>query len=334
MIHLGVIGVGGISAAHLGNYAHMDSVKVVALCDKIPARAQGTESVAINIAQESTKPLQAKAYLDYRELLADPDVQVVDICLPTDLHAEVAIAALHAGKHVLSEKPMARTVEACDRMIAAAEVTGNTLMIAQCIRFWPEYVAIKEILDQGTYGKLTHATFTRLSPLPTWSSENWLLDPARSGGALLDLHVHDTDYIAYFLGVPKQVDAAGVADERGVVYISTRYGYGDGRSVIAEGGWDNAPQFPFRMVFQLRFEHASVEWDGARAPLTVYPDAGEPITPALLPGDGYGREIAYFIDCIERGVKPTIVTPQTARESVRIAMAEEQSVRSGKPVTL
>jgi len=334
MVRLGVIGVGGISAAHLGNYGKMDSVQVVALCDIIPARAEGRESVAINIASENKQAIHAKAYLDYRQLLADPEVEVVDICLPTDLHAEVAIAALHAGKHVLSEKPMARTVEACDRMIAAAEATGNTLMIAQCIRFWPEYVALKEILDNGAYGKLVHASFTRLSPLPTWSSDNWLLNPARSGGALLDLHVHDTDYIAFLLGVPKQVDASGVANERGVVYVSTRYGYADQMVVEATGGWDHADQFPFRMVFALRLEHASIEWDGARGPMMVYPDGGEPFTPALESGDGYSREIDYFIDCIQRGVKPTIVTPQSARDSVRIALAEETSLRLGKPVAL
>ena len=114
---------------------------------------------------------------------------MVDVCLPTDLHAEVTVAALEAGKHVLCEKPMALTVAECDRMVAAAKASGRFLMIAHCIRFWPEYIALKEIVDSGQYGKVTSALFRRISGLPKWSE--WFPNPQRSGGAILDLHIHD-----------------------------------------------------------------------------------------------------------------------------------------------
>ncbi|HEY3378277.1 MAG TPA: Gfo/Idh/MocA family oxidoreductase, partial [Armatimonadota bacterium] len=211
MIRIGMVGMGGISGAHLPAYEKLaDIAQVVARCDKIPERADGTaKGVAINIGGPAATALQATAYTDYRELLADPEVDVVDICLPTDLHAEVAIAALQAGKHVLCEKPMALNVAQCDRMIAAAQASGSIFMIAQCIRFWPAYVYLKELVDSGKYGKLTSAQFSRLSGPPIWASENWLLTPERSGGSLLDLHIHDTDYLSFLLGTPTSVSTRG-----------------------------------------------------------------------------------------------------------------------------
>ncbi|HEX2950958.1 MAG TPA: Gfo/Idh/MocA family oxidoreductase, partial [Armatimonadota bacterium] len=212
MIKVGIVGLGGISAVHLDAYSKVtDKAMIIARCDKIRERAEGTaQGITINIGGGGTATqLKATPYTDYRQLLADPEVELVDVCLPTDLHAEVSIAALEAGKHVLCEKPMARTIEQCDNMIAAAKASGKTFMIAHCIRFWPEYVYLKELVDSGKYGKLVRADFSRLSAPPRWSSENWLMTPSRSGSSHLDMHIHDTDFIIHLLGMPKQVITEG-----------------------------------------------------------------------------------------------------------------------------
>jgi len=333
MTNIGIVGVGGIAGAHLGCYGKLDNARIVALCDIIPERARGEKLVSeINIgAVGGGDVTQAASYLDYREFVQDADIEVVDICLPTYLHPEVAIAALEAGKHVLCEKPMALTVQECDRMADAARASERFFMIAQCIRFWPEYIALKELVDSGQYGKMTSAVFQRLSGLPKWS--NWYPNAARSGGAIHDLHIHDADYIHYLLGMPKYVSSRGVEDEHGIGEVITRYGYDGDAVVYAEGGWYYPPTFSFRMSFVVRMERAAVEYSLAK-PFTIYPEDGEPFTPELQPGDAYYREIAYFLECVATGKAPSIVTAVDARESVRLVLAEAQSVRTGAPVEL
>lgn len=334
MVNIGIVGVGGIAGAHLDGYSRIDTARIVALCDKIPERASGQKHEStLNIgAVGGGTALQVKSYLDYREFVNDPEVEVVDVCLPTDLHAEVSVAALEAGKHVLCEKPMALSVADCDRMIAAAEANGRFLMIAQCIRFWSEYLYMKEMVDSGKYGKVTSAIFRRLSGLPRWSTENWFTDPKRSGGAILDLHVHDADFITYLLGLPKSVQSGGVENENGIGEVMTRYNYDGGEAIYAEGGWYYpSTGFPFRSTFLVRMEEATIELDGG---LTVYQDDKEPCKPEVAPADAYRNEIAYFLDCVTSGVKPTVVTPWDARETIRMVLAEAESVRTGKTITL
>ena len=129
-----------------------------------------------------------------------PEVDVVDICLPTDLHADFAVRALQMGKHVVCEKPMAISLAEADRMIEAARKSGRRLMIAHCIRFWPEYVELRRLVESGELGHLLSLSLTRYSPFPSWGSDNWLADERRAGGAALDLHIHDTDFAAYLMG--------------------------------------------------------------------------------------------------------------------------------------
>lgn len=334
MINVGIIGVGGISGVHIPNYIEHSNTRIVALCDIIPERAQGKTQTAINIGTAQETVVEAKAYLDYHDLLKDDEVELVDICLPTYLHAEAAIAALEAGKHVLSEKPMALNVAECDRMIAAAKANDRILMIAHCIRFWPEYVVLKELIDGGQYGKLVSAVFRRLSGTPAWgAANNWFLDPSLSGGSILDLHIHDVDYITYLLGMPTAVTSKGVTDTNGISYVISAYSYNDVPLVVAEGGWIHPPTYPFQMVFTIHLEMATVEWTGA-CPLTVYPKLGDVFTPEVPAGDGYRHEIRYLIDCIEQGKKPSAITPWGARETIRLIHAEIASVQSGQPVVL
>jgi predicted dehydrogenase len=335
MVNIGIIGLGGIAGAHVAAYNTLANARVTARCDRDPARAAGTAGgITINIGAGETATGAARVYTDYRELLRDPEVEAVDICLPTDLHAEVAVAALQAGKHVLCEKPMALTVADCDRMIAAAEAAGRILMVAHCIRFWPEYAALKELVDGGEYGKVTYANFRRFSPLPDWSEGGWMLDPGRSGGSILDLHIHDADFVAYLLGMPRKVFAVGLQDAHGISQLIAEYIYDTPGLILAEGGNCYPKGFPFRMNFIVHLEGATVEFDDARAPLTVYPESGDPFTPQLAGGTGYSREIACFLDCVERNVQPAIVSAFDARETVRLIHAEMESLHTGKPVEL
>jgi predicted dehydrogenase len=163
-----------------------------------------------------------KKYDQLEAMLADPEIDLIDLCLPSYLHRDLAIRALEAGKHVLVEKPLALSVEDADAMIAAAERTGKLLMVAQVLRFWPEFAAIKDVLDSGTYGALRGAHFKRVISRPDWSGDNWFADPSKTGGAVVDLHIHDTDFIHYLVGQPSAVWSTGSVSERGQVdYLVT-----------------------------------------------------------------------------------------------------------------
>lgn len=133
------------------------------------------------------------------ELIADKDVDLVSVCLPTHLHAEFAIKALKKGKHVFCEKPMAGSLEECDSMIEVAEKAGRKLMIGQCLRFWPEYELLKDYVENGKLGKLTGLFCFRGGGTPIWSAGNWLLQKDKSGGVLLDQHIHDIDTVNFLM---------------------------------------------------------------------------------------------------------------------------------------
>lgn len=335
MMKVGLIGVGGISGVHLPAYGGREDVQLVALCDIIPERARGEgRPIPTNLGDGGGVAIKTRPYLDYRELLAAPDIDAVDICLPTYLHAEVAVAALEAGKHVLVEKPMALTVEDCDRMIAASRASGRVLMVAQVIRFWPEYLYLKSLVDDARYGAITTALFRRLGGMPKWATDCWFTDPVRSGGCILDLHLHDADYITYILGMPMSVLARGVQDAHGINEVFTEYRFVANQSIMAQGAWYTPSTFPFRADFIVAFEHAAVEWDTARGPLTVYPAEGEPFQPEMPKVNPYAEEIYYFLDCARRGEEPTVAPPFATRESVRLIHAEKESIRTGEPVTV
>jgi len=334
MINVAIIGVGGIAGGHIAAYHELGNANLAALCDVIPERAQGKgRTITTNLGAGEQQPLVVKkSYTDYRDVLADAEIDMVDICLPSDLHAPVAIAALEAGKHVLCEKPMALNVEDCDRMIAAAQANNRLLMVAQVIRFWPEYLVLKDLVDSGKYGKLHAATFRRISSVPRWTSDGWMTDPKRGGGCTLDLHVHDADFINYLLGLPREVYARGVEEEYGMGSIMVEYRYDDEKVIFAEGAWLPAPEVPFRMPFVAYLERAVVDFEGG--PLKIYPSEGEPYTPELSPIGPMTAEIKYFLECVEKGEQPEESSPWSTRETIRMIIAEVESARAGRPINL
>jgi predicted dehydrogenase len=336
MLRIGLVGLGFMGKMHFETYARLGrKAKVVALCDKdAKKRAGDWSAIGGNIATGKAKRVDlgdAAVYADWRKMIADPNVDVVDITLPTDLHAEVAIAALKAGKHVICEKPMARTSAEAKRMCAAAKAAKRRLFVGQCIRFWPAYEKLADLVKTARYGKVRSAQFRRLSPLPIWSADNWLQDAKRSGLAPLDFHIHDADFIQHLFGAPRAVSvftggcAGGRAD-----HIVARYQYPGDLLVVAEGAWLYEPAFPFSMTFVVKMDKATVALDAAGV-LTVY--TGQTAAPVKLdPESGYYREIAHFLDCIEKNAASPVLSPESAARSVALIEAEMKSARTGRPV--
>ena len=336
MVRIGVIGAGFMGSMHTQCYALLPGVKLVGIADC-------RKEKAVELADK----FGCIAYENAGNLLKNSEVDAVDICLPTFLHKKWVIKAAKAGKHVLCEKPIALTVKDADKMVEAADKQGVIFMVAQVIRFWPEYVRLKEIYQKGELGRLVSLHLTRLSPTPTWGWENWLGTSQKSGGALIDLHIHDTDYLQYLLGQPKSLYSVGRKVDEGYWHIMTSFKYPE-MVVTAEGGWDFVDTFPFRMAFVANFEKGVVEYNSMYTkPFAIY-TPGKSEFPQLAPDSphpsegggnisalgGYYNEIKYFVECVEKREKPAVVTPEEARNSLGIALKEFKSAEKGKEIRL
>lgn len=339
MLRIGIIGLGFMGKMHFETYqALSDKARVTAIADVDPRKRAGDWSgIGGNIGSEGGEAdlTGVTMYENADDLIASPDVDVVDITLPTYLHCEYTLKALAAGKDTLCEKPMAVNAADAKRMADAAVKAGRILLIGQCIRFWPAYAKARELVLGGAYGAVKTARFQRYSARPLWSWENWLLDAGKSGLAALDLHIHDADFVASVFGMPDSVTSqGGGVNPGGWDHIVTRYFYSGDALITAEGAWEYAPGFPFSMTFAIHMEKASLNLsaDGA---LTLYPVAGdEPEAIPLNEGSGYWHEMVHFLECIENRKKSDILTAESAMESVRLIEAEIKSATTGAPVRL
>lgn len=323
MMRIGVIGLGFMGGVHLKYWQLTEGVEVAAVCDADPNAGKAIKG-NMDVAGDEMDLSGATRYLDVADMLSKEMLDAVSITLPTHLHKPIAIQCMQAGVHVLCEKPMALSLEDCDEMIEVSERTGRHLMIAHCIRFWPQYVWLKRAVEKGEFGELKVADFSRLTFAPGWSGDSWFSDPAKSGGIALDLHIHDLDFIQYLFGEPQSIEPRTTAIGDDIVgHISTRMRFGSDSIVTAEASWMMPQSYGFSMTYKVVFEKAAAVFNGEE--LTVFPKDGEPYEPDTEDGDGYKGEIRYFADLISGKASEIVITAKQARESVRLALETVQS---------
>lgn len=328
MLRAGLIGCGNISKAHTGAYEQIakekNNVVLEAVCDIRPEQLEcfGDDVRKYTSVAEMLEKEQGK--LDY-----------VDICVPTFLHAEIAIQAMEAGFHVLSEKPMARTVEQAEAMVEASRRTGKTLMIGHCCRFYSVPDLIRETIASGELGKVRSAEFYREggSKKPMgWN--NWFRDGKLSGGAMLDLHIHDVDVIREFLGMPKAVSAvaSSVITKDGYDAMSVNYMFENGVFAHALCDWTIAnDKFNTRTV-RVNFENGYIFGDRTKDRMVlmkVHEDGTVTDYTNEMTFGAHKNEIVYFVDCLENGKFPDRCPPEQSVEAVKIVMAEIASADQG-----
>jgi predicted dehydrogenase len=272
---------------------------------------------------------------DPEELIWSDVVDVVDICTPTVTHKSLVCEALERSKHVICEKPLARTYE---DVIAIAEGLGRSdgvfFMPAFCMRFWPEWARMRDAVVSQRFGKVLGATFRRLAEPPGWGR---FLVGEESGGALFDLHIHDSDFVRYCFGMPRSVRSVGFSKVSGAVdHLLTQYEVEGGAAVTAEGGWAMEKGFGFRMEACIQFEEATLDFQIARAdaPLMLYRAGAEPEAVQCPGPDGYVRELQHFAECWHAGQQPTVATLDDALDAFAICRAEEESVMRRVPVSV
>jgi predicted dehydrogenase len=327
-LNVGVVGLGFMGATHIDAIESLDSVHLVAVASRNAKTISGDfTGVGGNLGLEGKRYdfSKVKKHAGWRELIDDPAVDALDICLPTHLHRDVAIAALKAGKHVLCEKPMALSPDEAKEMIGEARKARRVLMVAHVLRFWPEYNALREFLRDKSFGPVKAACFTRRCGLPDWSG--WLPNEAQSGGAVRDLLIHDIDQAISLFGVPETVEAR---DSGPVDTMAAIFAYTSQVKVRIEGGWLPAGA-PFAMGFAADREEASMRLeDGV---LTVIKaGSSSPLADsrfAITPANAYAEEIRYFSECCLGDETPDRCPPEDSLRAVQLAVLLEESRRGG-----
>jgi predicted dehydrogenase len=337
-VNVAVVGLGFMGVTHLRAYLANPQARVVAVCDAVRVPVNGVlAGVSGNIKKSDDIDLgpDVRVYRTTEDLLADADVELVDLCTPTPLHAPQVIAALNAGKHVICEKPLARTSAEAREILQVAANSPGILMPAFCMRFWPGWSWLKQVVEEQTYGKVLAARFRRDSAMPAWSQQGTYSGGQDLGGALFDLHIHDADFVNHLFGKPAGVFSSGVLAASGAInHVMTQYDYPGGPSVCAEGSWLMAKGF--NMAYTLFCEQATIDFDLARGAdaLKVTETGKDPRVVDAGEGDGYSKEIDYVIECVAGGEKPSVVTAIDGLTALEICEAEEQSIRSGQLVKL
>jgi len=335
MKRFGVVGFGFMGNMHARCYRGTTGAQLAAICDPDQDKLTA-ENAGGNIPGTET-PLYLHGvglYTDFDRMLKEAKLDAVSITVPSFMHADFTVKALERGLHVLCEKPMALDESQCEQMITAAEKSGRILQIGHCIRFWPEYAMAKQIVDSGKYGRVKVASLSRLTFRPDWSWQGWLMNRTKSGGVVLDLHIHDADYIQYLFGMPEAVYSRAAGGQRGDFdHIATQYIYDDRTVISAQGGWMMTGGFGFRMSFDMVLERATIEYDSTRDPVfRICPADSEAFTPKVGDGDGYTRQIEHFVKAVNGQKVPQITTPQQSLNSIKLVLAERQSAQTGKEV--
>lgn len=339
MINIGIIGIGFMGVTHFKAAQHIKGGKVAAICTRDPKKLKGDwRGVKGNFGGGGgVQDLRGiRVCPDIRDILADKDIDLIDICLPTSMHRRVTLDAFAAGKHVLLEKPIEVSLKAANRMLAAANKARRQFMVAQVLRFFPEFRYLKHVLDTGEHGPLKALQLKRIISTPDWGS--WAGDAKWSGGPAIDLHIHDTDFVNFLFGKPRAVSANGVVEARSghVVYLNTNYDF-DRRdlAVSAYSGAVATSGLPFEHGYDAYFERATIAYNSTHCPKVTIVDAkGKKSHPKLNFPDAFAGELQEAVNAVASGKPSRLIDARSARDSLAICLAEVESVKRGAPVTL
>jgi predicted dehydrogenase len=332
---IAVLGLGFMGSTHLKAMRNIPNAELVAVVSNDESKLAGDLSnIQGNLGGPGEKMdfTGVARYSSYEQALADPNVEAVDICLPTDLHETVTRSALRAGKHVLVEKPIALNGPAADSLVVEAQKQGRVLMTAQVLRFFPEYETAARMIKSSETGTVRTALFRRRCAAPGWSQ--WLANPAQSGGGVFDLLIHDVDYLLHVFGGPTHVSATGYENlDAGIDTIFAGFHYGDGKTILVTGGWHHPKAYPFSMEFTINADCGTLDYSSLGRPLTYFDSKGEAAILEVPAVDAFQAEIEYFLECAIAGEAPDRCPPAESAAAVKLALAMVESrKRNGETI--
>lgn len=341
-MNVGLVGIGFMGMMHYLAYQKVKGAKVVAIAARDEKKLAGDwRGIQGNFGPPGTQMDLGKIarYRDWRELLKDPKVDVVDICLPSSLHAEAAIAVLKAGKHAIVEKPIALQAADAERMVKAAKAADRQLLIAQVLPFFPEYAFVRQAVEKNKYGKLLGGNFKRVIADPLWMKD--FHDPNGGGGPVVDLHIHDAHFIRLICGMPKTVYATGRSVDGNVRFVNVQFTFDDPSiAVTAQSGVIEQQGRSFTHGFEIYFEKATLLFDlgvfegkpNVSMPLTVLTRAGKVERPKLTEVDGFVAELTEAAKSLKSGRVSPLLSGEIAGDALRLCQREVESMRTGKIV--
>lgn len=346
-MNVGIIGIGFMGMIHFHAYRAVRGARVSAICETIPHRRRGDwRDIKGNFGPAGSRVdlSGVSAYANIEELLADESVDLVDICLPPALHADTAIQAMRAGKHVFCEKPMALSVIDARRMARVARQTQRQLMIGHVLPMFPEYRLLHQLAQRGKYGRLLGGHFYRVISDPAWLRGYY--DPDWIGGPMLDLHIHDAHFIRLLFDMPTAVQGVGRMQGRVAKHFEMQYLFGKPEWVVtATGGVIDQSGRPFWQGFEVQFERATVAFSAGV--LQDQPRTAMPLTAIL--GNGRARELRVTgsdpmlafqseLNAVVRGVRtgkvPEFLNHPLAEDAIRICHAETKAIATGQRVSI
>ncbi len=345
MVQIGIAGVGFMGMIHYLAAGRLEAgaARVRAVCSRDPKKRAGDwTGIRGNFGPpgEVMDLTGVRAYAALEELLADPEIDLIDVCLPTDQHFTAARQALRAGKHVLVEKPLTLAVDEAATLVEEADRAGRLLMVAHVLPFFPEFRFAHEYMRSEAGGRVLAAHFDRVISQPDWSSA--IADPGKTGGPVVDLHIHDTHFFNLLWGLPAAVTSRGVVDRFGhVQHAATQYHYPADRGpgcVTCVSGAICMKGRPFIHGFEIFMERATLLFHAGIQPLTLLNDDGE-VQPLQLPGSGdpvdaFADELLTAVMGVLNQAPPDLLRADLARDALILCRKEEESIRAGRTVAL
>ena len=329
MLKYAIIGFGGLGRVHLSNLNRLSKegydLNLVAICGTTAEKFK--ESVSLNLGDVDCSDIDisnCSFYDDYKELIDKENPDFIVSAVPTYLHKEVAVYALSHGINVFSEKPMALNVESCEEMIKASKNNNAFLMIGQCLRFDSAFVKLKEYVENTTFGRVSRAEFTRYSQTPLWTWNNWILKEDKSGGCIIDMHIHDVDLINWIFGTPKSIHSVMTENKVEAEAIFTQYEMKDGTLILSSADWSMPQKFPFEAKCLVNFEKATVVIKDNS--VVVYTD--NEVIEETFDGESYFyNEMKDFVECITKKCTSETTSTESILDTVKIVMAEVKSAK-------
>jgi predicted dehydrogenase len=332
MINVALIGAGGMGRVHLRCYRNNPDARVVAICDVSAPQLREAGEIALSKNPAVPDPMSLAGvtiYDRYEELLRDERVRLVDVCLPTPLHAPVVMAALEAGTDVFCEKPLGLTVEQCQAMLRSWRASGRQMTVGHSLRYMPQYTVAHELMASGKYGRAVYARFHRSGGLPVGSFNNWLVRGSDSGGVALDLHVHDIDVAHWWFGAEHTVQAQGIVRDDLVLKVDSSWQYaGQGPLVHLHAGWDISGGLPFRFAFYVMMERGSVAYDSEvdRSAVRLY-EPGAPMRQVPFADTSPNQlQVNDIVEALQTGRRIERVTPEDGARAVAVAREAMQQI--------
>lgn len=325
MLRVGIIGAGGMGKVHASVYQGIAGVKLIGISD-----------IRSEVARAAADEFKTKAFDSADELINSGETDMIDICTPTPFHKENAVKAARAGKHVICEKPIARNLDDALKMVDACKKARVKFMVGQVVRFFPEYVRIKELLDQGAVGKPAVARASRsVGVVAGW--ENWYSNYELSGGLILELLIHDFDMLRWYFGEAKRVFASE-SKRKGAEYALVTIRFKNG--VIAHVEGSRAYFLNFKSTLEIAGDGGLIDFDSDVAkPISVCSgkkgNGGEKVAVPSNPAEEspYHKELASFVNCIQKDLD-SFIDGMEATKSLKVALAALESAKTGKAVEL